>query len=246
MPKFYLLVTKTRKGSEVPLGTRWDIVRDTLVGCGQDADLCFADRWMADRHALLRVAGEKVWLENQSRKVTRVNRLAIDGPAELRLGDHVQMGGVTMRVERMEEDIELRSSSSAANSPALIVRTDGATLLDCRLEMPRVSLLVLRAMALRPNEWIPSAEIAKEVWGTQWTRKLDGLGKCVGILRRACVTVLDDEALELLRGEVQGALGKGDTYLQHKSRPQLMREFVKSNRTQGFRLHLDSGRVQVI
>ncbi len=238
MPRFFLLVTKIRKGSGVPLGTRYDLVRDTIVGRSQRAGLTLDDRWIADEHALLRLAGNKVWLENQGRKTTWVNRMAIDGPAELRRGDHVQMGGVTMRVELREESVEERRSTTVSTDPVLVVGADGATLFGHALDLPRASLMALRAFALRPGEWLPSQEIAEEIWGRGWPRKIDGLGKCLGILRRACLTALDEEGLESLKRAMVDKMGKSGRRLDGMSPTQLMREFIKADRSQGFCLRL--------
>jgi hypothetical protein len=246
MPRFFLLVTKTRKGSGVPLGTRYDLVRDTIVGRSKRAGLTLDDRWLADEHALLRLAGSKVWLENQSRKTTWVNRLAIDGPAELRRGDHVQMGGVTMRVELREEGVEERCSTSIPTDPVLVVRADDAILFGHVIDVPRASLMALRAFALRPGEWLPSQEIAEEVWGRGWPRKIDGLGKCLGILRRACLTALDDEAIESLKAAMVDQMGRSSRRLDGMSPTQLIREFIKADRAQGFCLRLVVDRVAVI
>ncbi len=248
MPRYSLLVTKTRAGSNVPVGTRYDLVRNTVIGSGEGAGWRLDDRWMADEHAAVRVAGEKVWLENCGRKKTRVNRLAIDGPAELRLGDHVHMGGVTLRVELLEADVELRTSATPARSnPDLLVTTASATLFDVELELPKVCLLALRALALRPGEWLTDKDIAVEVWGPGWPRKVESLGKILGILRRTCVTGQDEAGIARMRAAVTG---QADEKTKIRRVPEmtaapLSREFIKSHRDLGHRLLMATNRVSV-
>ena len=248
MPRYYLLVTKTRSGSDVPVGTRYDLVRDTVIGSGPTAGLRLDDRWMAEEHAAIRLSGEKVWLEGRSRKKTRVNRLAIDGPAELRLGDHVHMGGVTFRVELLEEDVELRTSASQGDrAPSLVVTTSSASLFGATLDLPKASLLALRALALRAGEWLTDRDVAMEIWGPGWPRKVESLGKVLGILRRGCITPLDAAGLEQMRTAVT-AQADDKTKLRRVAEmtpPPLSREFIKSHRELGHRLLLSPRRVRV-
>jgi hypothetical protein len=248
MPRYFLLVTKTRSGSNVSVGTRYDLVRNTIIGNGEGAGLRLDDRWLAEEHASVRLAGEKIWLENRGRKKTRVNRLAIDGPAELRLGDHVHMGGVTFRVELLEDDVELRKTVNvSADEPDLIVTTAAATLFGTELELPKACLLALRAFALRPNEWLTDRDVALEVWGPGWPRKVESLGKILGILRRGCITPLDPVGLERMRLAVTAQAD--DKTKMHRlpemSPPPLSREFIKTHRELGHRLLLAPNRVRV-
>lgn len=76
------------------------ITRDVcVVGRGNDVDLQLDDVGVSRRHALLRVIGQELWVEDlTSRNGTYVNGEPIDRPVALQLGDELAFGPCELRV----------------------------------------------------------------------------------------------------------------------------------------------------
>lgn len=90
-------------------------------------------------------------------------------------------------------------------------------------------------------------DVAVEVWGPGWPRKVESLGKVLGILRRGTITDIADDRLEMMRAAVRRNADDKTKLrrLPEMSAPQLSREFIKSSRGLGHRLLLSPAMVRV-
>ena len=72
---------------------------ELIIGRGEGSQILLEDRLVSQTHALLRVRGQAVTIEDQhSTNGTRVNGVVIEHPTLLAPGDRIDVGGVQLEV----------------------------------------------------------------------------------------------------------------------------------------------------
>lgn len=131
--------------------------REFVLGRQADADLQLSAREVSRRHARIVADGEGFYIEDLgSSNGTFVNNEKIDGRAELRARDQIQIGPFTLQFN--EGDIEENQSPPVRITATEIVEVSNANLF--RLDAPRKLQVVLEiaqqlAYSLDPDELLP-------------------------------------------------------------------------------------------
>ena len=139
-------------------GRRFEIGEELVIG-REDAGCVIEDDEVSRRHALVRVAGDDLVLEDcGSTNGTWVNGSRIDGPTVVRTGDVVRVGETAIAVESTSPPIpdvaprsgaqpEDRSPPEAFAPPSSDRRRRIATR-DLRIEIATIAVVLATAVAL--------------------------------------------------------------------------------------------------
>lgn len=243
-----LIVRHVPPESAVPVGQRWPALGDCVIGRSPDVEIMLADRTVSRRHARI----ERVGAAWQITNLSRANGVFIDGQplasggsAPLPCGVDLQVGGLILRVDALEETVPvtdpITTVATPPPEPLLIIRRDGdACTVHCRgrfVPMPPVAALVLYALARQPGAVVHEWDI-QDVVGRPCH-----IPQAISAIRRALRGLVADGLISAEELAKLAALAHADS-LEATDLGALSRQIVRARRKHGYALMLPSTRVQ--